>query len=529
MANYIATREGVEPVSRGNLAGYVGERIGSAGLFSDEGVPINLSQIEREMNDHKGNIWGLIFSLKREDAERLGYHSPDEWMNLLRSRRNDIAKEMRIAPENLVWYAAFHQKDSHPHVHMLVWSKNPSEPFLSRTGIHNIKKEIAGDIFRDDLLSVYKEQTEKRDELRAYFRERMAGIAEEIRAASDLGMPELEMKFVQLSEKLKRTKGKKQYGYLDKTARKTVDEIVKMVSEDERIDELYDLWYKLKCETYRTYTDAMPEKLPLWEEKEFKPIRNAAVKIASDFELDDDENVSEGGEIFVVREYTIATKILRQHDPDLEEAEYYLIEGADKGCGKCAYNLWKFYSDGTFPTRQKNDADYYLRLSSDLGYAPGQVRFGKELLEKNREMAKNLFENAYSQGNIQAAYLLGKMLLEDGDTDKALDYLCEASEQSDLYKYRYALLCYHKFGDKELCNELLTELSNVGYAPAKKALQVIRNGRNMQIVSGIANLFAYAGNLFIRKTPVFDEDDDIDKELRNEIRQVKNGEPVLSM
>lgn len=128
------------------------------------------------------------------------------------------------------------------------------------------------------------------------------------------------------------------------------------------------------------------------------------MKIASDFELDDDENVSEGGEIHVVHEYTVAAKILRQPDPDLEEAEYYLIEGADKGCGKCAYDLWKFYSDGTFPTRQKNDADYYLRLSSDLGYAPGQVRFGKEQLEKNREMAKNLFENAYSQGNVQSTY-----------------------------------------------------------------------------------------------------------------------------
>ena len=70
-AKYIATRDGVE-LLRSGMADYINERKGSNGLFSDEGVVINLSQIEETINNHSGNVWGLIFSLKREDAERLG-------------------------------------------------------------------------------------------------------------------------------------------------------------------------------------------------------------------------------------------------------------------------------------------------------------------------------------------------------------------------------------------------------------------------------------------------------------------------
>lgn len=90
------------------------------GLFSDKGEKINLSAISREIDEHPGNVWGIIISLKREDAERPGYNSAEQWMNLLRSHRNDIAKEMHILPSNLRWYAAYHNKEKDPHVHIMV-------------------------------------------------------------------------------------------------------------------------------------------------------------------------------------------------------------------------------------------------------------------------------------------------------------------------------------------------------------------------------------------------------------------------
>lgn len=249
---YIAKREGVE-ILRSGMMGYIGERRGSNGLFSDEGMKINLSAVSKEIDEHTGNVWGLIISLTREDAERLGYNCAEQWMNLLRSRRNDIAREMGIAPSNLRWVAAYHDKEQHPHVHMMVWSTNPQEPYLSRTGIHNIKQTLAGDIFRQELISIYKKQTAARDDVKEKYRERVKELVTEIQNGSHDFAPELIAKMQLLSEKLEKHKGKKVYGYLDKSSKALVKEIVKMLGNDEKIAELYDSWYGYKCETVRTY------------------------------------------------------------------------------------------------------------------------------------------------------------------------------------------------------------------------------------------------------------------------------------
>ena len=74
---YIATREGVAELRSGMLE-YVGERFGSNGLFTDAGEKINLSKVSNEIDEHKGNVWGFIISLKRSDAERLVQDYPME-------------------------------------------------------------------------------------------------------------------------------------------------------------------------------------------------------------------------------------------------------------------------------------------------------------------------------------------------------------------------------------------------------------------------------------------------------------------
>ena len=80
-----------------------------------------------------------------------------------------------------------------------------------------------------------------------------------------------------LADRLNGVSGKKQYGYLPKGIKALVDEAVDLVAADERVSELYDLWYQAKCSVYQTYTDKIPEKLPLSEEKAFRAVRNALV------------------------------------------------------------------------------------------------------------------------------------------------------------------------------------------------------------------------------------------------------------
>ena len=165
---------------------------------------------------------------------------------------------------------------------MMVWSQNPREPYLSQAGIHDIKKVMASDIFRQELLSVYRGQTQARDDLKEIFRAKMRELIAQIRAGGNEISPEFYQKFALLCGKISSHKGKKVYGYLDRSTKQLTNEIVKLLSADGKITELYDLWYRCQCEVYRTYTDVMPEKIPLEENKEFKSIRNEVVRAAAE-------------------------------------------------------------------------------------------------------------------------------------------------------------------------------------------------------------------------------------------------------
>lgn len=85
-------------------------------------------------------------------------------MDLCRAKRNELAEAMKISPDNLEWYTAFHNEGHHPHIHMIVYSKNDREGYLTPQGIGQIRNMFAGDIFHQDLMHIYKEQTEVRDD-----------------------------------------------------------------------------------------------------------------------------------------------------------------------------------------------------------------------------------------------------------------------------------------------------------------------------------------------------------------------------
>ena len=159
------------------------------------------------MNEHPGNIWTHIISLRREDAERLGYNNPDAWVHLLRSQRNMIAQQMKLAPENFRWYAAFHNERRHPHVHMMAYSIKPTEPYLTEKGISTIKSNLAQEIFRRDLLQIYQKQTDLRDELQQESRDRITEIVDAINHGS-FDNPQMQIMLVQLADRLAKAKGK---------------------------------------------------------------------------------------------------------------------------------------------------------------------------------------------------------------------------------------------------------------------------------------------------------------------------------
>ena len=207
---YIGTREGVELLPSGYME-YMAERPRSHGLFSDQDN-VDIGAAMKELNEYHGDIWTHVISLKREDAERLGYDHAAQWRNLIRAHRNEITAAMNIPPSDFRWYAAFHDEGGHPHIHMMAWSVKPGQAYLSKDGIRKIKFALTNDIFKQEM-------------------------------QTSLGShPEVESLMMTLASQLEMVKGKKTYGYLPRTVKKTVDEIVDLMEHLPVISKCYQTW-----------------------------------------------------------------------------------------------------------------------------------------------------------------------------------------------------------------------------------------------------------------------------------------------
>ena len=274
-ADYIATRPRAE-------------KFGSHGLFTDDGVQVQLSKVTEELDKHKGNIWTAIISIRREDAQRLGFNTGARWRDMLRTQTEALAKNLKIPMENLRWYAAFHNESHHPHVHLIAYSTVENEGYLTQKGVENLRSSFAKDIFQQDLLCIYEKQTEHRDKLRAEARDIVDDLVSKINSEIYISAS-IQHKLLELADRLSQTKGKKVYGYLKLDVKAIVDSIVDELSNDDRIKKLYDLWYEQKENTIRTYTDEIPDRIPLAQNKEFKSIKNAVIKEALKLNLTEDE------------------------------------------------------------------------------------------------------------------------------------------------------------------------------------------------------------------------------------------------
>ena len=199
--------------NRQNFVGYMAmrpgvQKRGSHGLFNEKDEPIILDRVANEIANHKGNVWSHVISLRREDAIRLGYDNSEAWRQLVMRHISDIAKNQKISLCNLKWYAAFHDTTHHPHIHLLVYSENTKEGFLTNEGINKIRSAFANDIFKDDLQSIYQEQTLSRDELKAVSKTEFESVVRKIQQ-SDFENPQLENLIRKLYSQLQNVKGKK--------------------------------------------------------------------------------------------------------------------------------------------------------------------------------------------------------------------------------------------------------------------------------------------------------------------------------
>lgn len=264
LVKYMAERPGVE-------------KLGPHGLFSQTDDRIDLDSVAEEVGNHPGIIWTHVVSLTREDAERLGYNSAHTWRDLVRRNAIELAKAHKIDPDQLQWYGAFHNTTHHPHMHLVVYSRDGKQGWLTKTGIDELHSVFGNDIFRLEQQKLFRMETELRDKIkdRVDF-----ALLKKAGAAGDAyePTPETVLLFRRLAAQLKQHSGKKVYGYLPKEIKATVDQIVASMAKDKGISRLYEEWNKVNREKLSLYHEKKEPELPLENNPEFRSIKNKIIR-----------------------------------------------------------------------------------------------------------------------------------------------------------------------------------------------------------------------------------------------------------
>ena len=267
-----------------NYVDYISNRpnteiISKHGLFTSGNDKIVLSKVADEVANHKGNVWTPIISLTREDAINTGFDNVESWKNTISKLIPKFAEQYKIKLDNLRWYGSFHNEGHHPHIHMIIYSTNENEGFLTQKGIENMKSELSSEIFQSEMVPIYAQQTARRNQLKTECKKVFA----EIKNATN--NPALQQLVLNLHQKLQHASGKKQYGYLQEPLKKLVDSIVDKLAKIPSVKESYDLWYELKNTIHHNYSENIPEPLPLSKQKEFKSIKNMILEEVLALEL----------------------------------------------------------------------------------------------------------------------------------------------------------------------------------------------------------------------------------------------------
>ena len=260
---YIATRPGAE-------------KHGAHGLFGREDNA-NLTAAMHDLTSHDGNVWTIIYSLHREDAERLGYNNAAAWRKLLISQQNKFSEAFHIPASALHWYAAYHDADTHPHIHMMIWTDQ--ETVLKRDAVVKLRSVMTNSIFQAELENLYIRKDAAYKDVTEAARAAMHGLVDRLESIEN--PPEsIQQKMLELALELRTVGGKKQYGYLKKPLKDMVDSIVDELEKLPEVAAYYSVWNGLRDTLEGYYKNRPRQHNPLSQQKEFRAIKNAIIQEA---------------------------------------------------------------------------------------------------------------------------------------------------------------------------------------------------------------------------------------------------------
>ena len=260
---YIATRPGAE-------------KHGAHGLFGRQ-ENTNLTAAMHDLTAHDGNVWTIIYSLHREDAERLGYNNAAAWRKLLVSQQNKFAEAFHVPSDSLHWYAAYHDADTHPHIHMMVWTEQ--ETVLKRDAVVKLRSAMTNSIFQAELENLYIQKDAAYKDVTEAARAVMHNLVDRMESVSD-PPASIQEKLLELALELRTVSGKKQYAYLKKPLKEMVDSIVDELEKLPEVAAYYSVWNGLRDTLEGYYKNRPRQHNPLSQQKEFRAIKNAIIQEA---------------------------------------------------------------------------------------------------------------------------------------------------------------------------------------------------------------------------------------------------------
>lgn len=433
------------------------EKLGEHGLFSQTDAPIDLEQTASQVAHQGNNVWTNILSLSRADAEKTGFDNAAAWRDLLRSKVETLARNYKIPLRDFVWYAAFHNEGHHPHVHFVCYSEG-KDGFLTEKAIENIKSSLAHEIFRQDFSEIYEKQTQLRTNIKDESTQLMDQLARGL-AAEGYEDKELLEQIVNLKARLDTLPGKKQYGYLPKDAKVLVDDIANRIAGHENIAKLYDLWYEQKEEIMRIYNSALPECLPLSENREFTSVKNMIIREVDSLSLSEEivsydidlgypvDTPSAWTEADISDNIPLFDDLNMDLDVDFEKDLLAFSNPGFSVVGRPTDSI-PYPDDGDAPFSFPDDADAPLDFDTLLPNRPQitngnpyiawsadykQARlylFGNSDVERDFEKALQLFLREAQSGNALAMYDLGRMYADglgmDADAERSAEWYGKA-------------------------------------------------------------------------------------------------------
>ena len=260
---YIATRPGAE-------------KHGAHGLFGRQ-ENTNLTAAMHDLTAHDGNVWTIIYSLHREDAERLGYNNAAAWRKLLVGQQNKFAEAFHIPASALHWYAAYHDADTHPHIHMMIWTDQ--ETVLKRDAVVKLRSVMTNSIFQAELENLYIRKDIAYKDVTEAARTVMHDLANRMEFISE-PPASIQEKLLELALELRTVSGKKQYAYLKKPLKDMVDSIVDELENLPEVAAYYSVWNGLRDTLEGYYKNRPRQHNPLSQQKEFRAIKTAIIQEA---------------------------------------------------------------------------------------------------------------------------------------------------------------------------------------------------------------------------------------------------------